>query len=52
MLKKEVVITGMPLEPLRRGCPAVIREAEGYRHTTPVLGRDPLSPTEVTFETQ
>lgn len=52
MLKKEVVITGMPLEPLRRGYPAVIREAKGYRHTTPALRVDQLSPTEVTFETQ
>ena len=31
---------------------SVIREAEGYRHTTPVLWVDQLSPTEVTFETQ
>lgn len=52
MLKKEVVITGMPLEPLRPGYPAVIREAEGYRRTTPVLWVDQLFPTEATFETQ
>ena len=29
MLKKEVVITAMPLEPLRRGYPAVIRGGGG-----------------------
>ena len=30
----------------------MIREAEGYRHTTPALWVDQLSPTEATFETQ
>ena len=35
-----------------RGKPAVIREANGCRQTTPVLWVDNLSSTEVTFETQ
>lgn len=52
MRKREMSIAGMPLQPIRRGKPAVIREANGYRQTTPVLWVEELSPTEVTFETQ
>ena len=42
----------MPLQPIRQGKPAVIREADGCRQTTPVLWVNNLSSTEVTFETQ
>ena len=52
MRKREMTIAGMPLQPIRRGKPAVIREANGCRQTTPVLWVDQLSSTEVTFETQ
>lgn len=51
MLKKETTIFGMPLQPIRRGHPAVIREVNSCRHTTPVLWVDYLSSSEVTFET-
>lgn len=52
MRKREMTIAGIPLQPIRRGKPAVIREANGCRQTTPVLWVDQLSSTEVTFETQ
>lgn len=52
MRKREMTIAGVPLQPIRRGKPAVIREANGCRQTTPVLWVDQLSSTEVTFETQ
>ena len=52
MLKREVNLTGRPLQPILRGRPAVIREPTGCRRTTPVLWVDQLSPKEVTFETQ
>ena len=52
MRKKETTIIGMPLQPIRRGYPAVIREANGCRQTTPGLWGDQLSSSEVTFETQ
>lgn len=51
MLKKETTIFGMPLQPIRRGRPAVIREVNSCRQTTPVLWVDYLSSSEVTFET-
>ena len=49
MRKREMTIAGMPLQPIRRGKPAVIRACG---QTTPVLWVDQLSSTEVTFETQ
>lgn len=52
MRKREMTIAGVPLQPILRGRPAVIREANGCRRTTPVLWVDELSSTEVTFETQ
>lgn len=52
MRKRERTIAGMPLQPIRQGKPAVIREADGCRQTTPVLWVNNLSSTEVTFETQ
>lgn len=52
MRKREMTIAGIPLQPIRRGKPAVIREANGCRQTTPVLWVDQLSSTEVTFETK
>ena len=47
MRKREMTIAGIPLQPIRRGKPAVIREANGCRQTTPVLWVDQLSSTEV-----
>lgn len=52
MRKKETIIVGMPLQPIRRGYPAVIREGNGCRQTTPVVWVDQLSSSEITFETQ
>lgn len=52
MRKKETIIFGTPLQPIRQGRPAVIREASGFRQTTPVLWVDQLSSSEITFETQ
>ena len=43
MLKREVNLTGRPLQPILRGRPAVIREPTGCRRTTPVLWVEQLS---------
>ena len=52
MLKREVNLTGRPLQPILRGRPAVIREPTGCRRTTPVLWVEQLSSREIIFETQ
>ena len=52
MLKREVNLTGRPLQPILRGRPAVIREPTGRRRTTPVLWVEQLSSREIIFETQ
>ncbi len=50
--KKCIEITGSLICPIQIGAAALICEGEFLRRTSPVLGMDNISQTEIQFETQ
>lgn len=51
LMKMSKIISGSPLRPVAVGEPVLICKKDSLMWTTPVMGVEPISPSEIRFET-